>query len=51
MESSSCVDKWRMRAFCQEGFFVSRHVTLASSVKHGVKHGGRIRIVRAVGAM
>lgn len=30
MESSSCVDKWRMRAFCQEGFFVSRHVTLVS---------------------
>ena len=36
MESSSCVDKWRMRAFCQEGFFISRHVTLVSSVDHGV---------------
>lgn len=41
MESSSCVDKWRMRAFCQEGFFVSSDVTLVSS-------GGKV--AKAIGA-
>lgn len=31
MESSSCVDRWRMRAFCQLGFLAWRHVTLAAA--------------------